>query len=273
MHEIVIAKFMELGLTRNEALAYVTLLEDSGNGGLTGYEVAARSGIPRSAVYTVLRKLQDSGAAFSMGNEPARYAATDPQKFVDQMRRSMVARMESLSEQLGKLPKRARPEPVWILHKYADVMARIDTMIRSAERSVYLSIWPRELAQILPSLQAVAEQPLHRVLYSPAEDMACPPGFSCWVDSLGDDVAKAAWSHKALVVVDHREALIGGTEPLADNQAVWTTNPSLVDAAINGIIMDITLLARTTDRDCTDVVSPMMRPHLDPQPPAASDGE
>ncbi|MFH1466550.1 MAG: helix-turn-helix domain-containing protein [Pseudomonadota bacterium] len=265
MHEIIIAKFMELGLTRNEALAYVTLLEDGETGGLTGYEVAARSGIPRSAVYTVLRKLQDTGAAFCLGSEPARYTATDPATFVATMRRTLVAQLEGLSDSLEKLPKRSRPEPVWILHRYEDVMARIETMIRSAERSVYLSIWPRELARIEPILAAVTERGLHRVLYSPASDMACPAGFSCWIDSVIGDEAKAAWSHKALVVVDHREALIGGTEPLADNQAVWTTNPSLVDTATNGIIMDITLLARSRGVDCTDVVSPMMRPHLDPR--------
>ncbi len=265
MHEIIIAKFMELGLTRNEALAYVTLLEEPETDGLTGYEVAARSGIPRSAVYTVLRKLQDSGATFCLGSEPARYVATDPATFIDNMRQGMVTKLDSLADNLGKLPKRDRPEPVWILHRYEDVMARIETMVRSAEHSIYLSIWPRELALVKDALQAVAGRDLHRVLYSPAAGVDRPPGFSCWIDSVEGDEAKAAWSHKALVVVDHREALIGGTEPYADNQAVWTTNPSLVDTATNGVIMDITLLARTTGRDCTDVVSPMMRPHLDPQ--------
>jgi hypothetical protein len=266
VHEIIIAKFIELGLTRNEALAYVTLLEDHQTDGLTGYEVAARSGIPRSAVYTVLRKLQDAGATFCIGTEPARYAAIDPSTFIDNMRRGMVTRLDSLQDSLAKLPKRDRPEPVWILHRYEDVMARIGTMIRSAEHSVYLSIWPRELAHLREALQAVEDRGLHRVLYSPAAGMDCPAGFSCWIDTVEGDEAKAAWSHKALVVVDHREALIGGTEPYADNQAVWTTNPSLVDTATNGIIMDITLLARTTGRPCVDDVSPMMRPHLDPEP-------
>ena len=266
MHEIIIAKFMEMGLTRNEALAYVTLLEDHETDGLTGYEVAARSGIPRSAVYTVLRKLQDAGATFCTGAEPARYAATDPGTFIANMRRNLVTRLDSLEDSLAKLPKRDRPEPVWILHRYEDVMARIDTMIRSAERSVYLSIWPRELERLLPAISAVEHRDLHRVVYSPASGIVCPPDFSCWIDSVDGDEAKAGWSHKALVVVDHREALIGGTEPYADNQAVWTTNPSLVDTATNGIIMDITLLSRTRGLDCVGVVSPMMRPHLEQTP-------
>jgi hypothetical protein len=103
---------------------------------------------------------------------------------------------------------------------------------------------------------------VHGVLHSP--DRARPlPGFSCWFDDVTDDAQKAAWSHKALVVVDRREALIGGTEPGAANHAVVTTNPSLVDVATNHVILDVTRLSMVTGRDCTGDVAPMMRPHLD----------
>ena len=77
-----------LGLSRNEALAYLTLLEADEEDGLTGYEVASRSSIPRSAVYTVLRKLQSSGAAFGYGEKPERFVANEPSKWLEQVRRS-----------------------------------------------------------------------------------------------------------------------------------------------------------------------------------------
>jgi hypothetical protein len=109
---------------------------------------------------------------------------------------------------------------------------------------------------------AVSGRDLHKVLHSPAEVIRIPPGFSCWIDDLSGDVAKARWSHKALVIIDHAEALIGGTEPAADNHAVWTTNPSWVDLAADNVILDITALARKTGRDCVGDVAPMMRPHL-----------
>jgi len=66
------------------------------------------------------------------------------------------------------------------------------------------------------------------------------------------------------VVVDRREALIGGSEPDADNHAVWTTNPSLVDVATNHIILDLTLMSQRSGRSCDADVAPMMRPHLPP---------
>jgi len=142
------------------------------------------------------------------------------------------------------------------------VLARIDAMIRTAEQSVYCSLWDRELRRLLPAFEHVADRDLHRVLHSPDKVGADLPGFATWIDDVGDDTEKANWSHKALVVVDRREALIGGTEPDADNQAVVTSNPSLVDVATNHIILDITLLARRSGVDPVGDVGPMMRPHL-----------
>jgi len=254
-----IAQLSELGLTKNEALAWLTLLEEDEP--LTGYEVAARSGIPRSAVYAVMRKLEAQGAAFATGAEPARYAPTEPARFTARIRDRTNARLDRLDEALERLPKRSRPEPVWILHAYDDVMQRIDAMLRSATESVYLSLWNRELEVLAPALASLPEG-AHKVLYSPDRVVEPPEGFSCWIDTVAGDPPKAAWSHRGLVVVDRRHALIGGTELDADNQAVLTTNPSLVNVATDHIILDITRLAGLQDRDCRGVVGEMMRPHL-----------
>jgi sugar-specific transcriptional regulator TrmB len=253
-----------LGLSRNEALAYLTLLEDDGDQGITGYEVAARSGIPRSAVYAVLRKLEALGAAFAASTDPVGFVANDPERWVGQVRRSTLAQLAEVEAALKQLPARDRPEPVWVLRRYDEVMDRIDRMIRGAERSVWLSLWPRELDRLRPAIDAVADRDLHRVLHSPSPIDVVPVAFSPWLDDQPGASSKAGWSHKALVVVDRREALIGGSEPDADNHAVWTTNPSLVDVATNHLILDITLMARSRREDCAAVVAPMMRPHLQP---------
>ncbi len=260
--ESLVGDLGQLGLSRNEALAYLTLLEDDGGEGLSGYEVAARSGIPRSAVYTVLRKLERAGAAFGYGTDPLRFVARPPDHWLGELRRTTVARMDAVQQRLANLPKRDRPEPVFILTRYDQVISRIQKMIQGAEQSIYLSLWDRELLALRPALFAVADRPLHRVLHSPARITWEPPDTSLWIDDVSDDPAKALWSHKAMVVVDRREALIGGAEPDADNHAVWTTNPSLVDAATNHIILDITLMARARGIDPVGDVAPMMRPHL-----------
>lgn len=260
--ERLVAELTELGLTRNQSLAYLTLLEDGSGQGLTGYEVGTRSGVPRSAVYKVLRQLEDVGAAFSVGSEPQRFIAAGPDHWVDRLRRSTLSRLDAVAEALRALPRRSRPEPVWIVRRYDEVMSRVRDMIGHARQSVYLSMWRREIEELRPALTELGSRSgLHKVLHCPEVLPEPVAGLSTWVDP-APDPQKATWSHKVLVVVDRREALIGGSEPDVDNDAVWTTNPSLVDVATNHIILDLTLMAQRTGRDCEVDVAPMMRPHL-----------
>jgi HTH-type transcriptional regulator, sugar sensing transcriptional regulator len=259
--ERLVGELTALGLTRNQSLAYLTLLTDDGGQGLTGYEVGARSGVPRSAVYKVLQQLEEAGAAFSVGQEPQRFIAAGPERWVERMRRTTLARLDAVTEALKALPRRSRPEPLWIVRTYDEVMSRIREMIDGATQSVWLSAWRREVDLLRPALANVGERGLHAVLHSPEPVGEAPAGFSAWIDP-DPDPAKAAWSHRVLAVVDRREALIGGSEPDTDNDAVWTTNPSLVDVATNHVILDVTLLARRTGRPCEADVAPMMRPVL-----------
>jgi len=260
--EALVGQLSELGLTRNQSLAYLTLLRDDGSEGLTGYEVGARSGVPRSAAYKVLRQLEEHGAAFAVGEDPQRFLAAEPQRWLERVKRSTLVKVDTVQQALESLPARSRPEPLWIVRRYDDVMSRIAEMILGAEESIYLSLWARELEALREPLRAAAERDLHKVLHCPERLSELPEGFSCWLDDMSGDEAKQGWSHKAIVVVDRREALVGGAEPDAANDAVWTTNPSLVDVATNHIILDITLMARSTGRDCFDVVAPMMRTEL-----------
>jgi hypothetical protein len=66
-----------------------------------------------------------------------------------------------------------------------------------------------------------------------------------------------------LLVVDRQQVLVGGAEPEADNHAVWTMNPSIIDVVTNHVILDVTLIARRTGRPCEEDVAPLMRPHGD----------
>ncbi len=258
-----VAMLVELGLNRNEALAYVGLLEHAGPQGATGYELGTISGVPRSAIYKILHRLEQMGAVFPVGDNPVRYVPTDAKTFVVEMSRSFEGRATKAAASLSKLSVRERPEPVWTLSRYDDVMDRIESMIRGAEHSIYLSIWQRELDRLAGAFAAVADRDLHRVVHSPARLAGVPKGFVTWDADVAVDEPKAGWSHKALVVVDRVQALIGGTEPNADNHAVWTSNPSIVDTTTNHIVLDITLLAKAQGRDCSQDVSPMMRPHLE----------
>lgn len=262
MNEALAEQLSAVGLTQNEALAWLTLLEDGGDAGLTGYEVAARSGIPRSAVYAVLRRLEAVGAAFPVGAEPARYLPQDPARLLERYRQGQAERLARLEASLTTLPRRATPEPIWVIRRYDEVLSRAAELIRRAERRLYLSVWSRELDALTPALREALPRLGHAVLHCPDEPNQPVEGLRCWSDDLAGDLGKSTWAHRLIVVVDQREALIGGSEPDADNQAICTRNPSLVDVATNHIILDITLLARRQGKDPADTVDPMLQPSL-----------
>ena len=52
METELISQLAKFGFTQNEAKAYLTLLKQSP---ATGYEVSQHSGVPRSAIYEILR--------------------------------------------------------------------------------------------------------------------------------------------------------------------------------------------------------------------------
>jgi len=59
-----ISQLAKFGFTQNEAKAYSTLLKHCP---ATGYEVSHHSGVPRSASYEILKKLELSGVIYSEG--------------------------------------------------------------------------------------------------------------------------------------------------------------------------------------------------------------
>ena len=64
MEAILISQLSEFGFTQNEAKAYLTLLQHHP---ATGYEVSQYSGVPRSAIYNILRKLELGGIVYVEG--------------------------------------------------------------------------------------------------------------------------------------------------------------------------------------------------------------
>src|SRR5260370_3742366 len=92
----------ELGFSTNEARAYRGLLVESP---ATGYEIAQRAGIPRSAIYAVLKRLEDEGLVARVEEAPVRYSPLPPSDLLGVLRR----RFESSMWQLDASIRRLRP--------------------------------------------------------------------------------------------------------------------------------------------------------------------
>lgn len=92
---------VELGMTRYEAKAYLTLIQRES---YAASELANEAGIPRQRIYDVLNSLVSRGLARDWPGPVTRYAATDPQAAIERLlavQRQALTGLESHSEQLA----------------------------------------------------------------------------------------------------------------------------------------------------------------------------
>ncbi|MCD6235771.1 MAG: TrmB family transcriptional regulator [Thaumarchaeota archaeon] len=88
----------KLGLTEYEARAYVTVVE---LGEAEAYEVARRSGVPRTRIYDVLSRLESAGLIQRIREtRPAVYSAISPERTLGPLKNQLV---EELSKAINKL--------------------------------------------------------------------------------------------------------------------------------------------------------------------------
>lgn len=90
---ILLEKLIGFGLTRQEAVLYLSLYQ---NGEMTGYEASKLTGISRSNVYNSLTGLVEKGAAYKREEAAAKYIAVDINDFC----KNRIRRMEEDREYL-----------------------------------------------------------------------------------------------------------------------------------------------------------------------------
>jgi HTH-type transcriptional regulator, sugar sensing transcriptional regulator len=92
---------VQLGMTRYEAKAYLTLIQRES---YAASELASEAGIPRQRIYDVLNSLVSRGLARDWPGPVTRYAATDPEAAVDRLlavQRKALAGLETHSTELA----------------------------------------------------------------------------------------------------------------------------------------------------------------------------
>lgn len=92
---------VELGMTRYEAKAYLTLIQRES---YAASELANEAGIPRQRIYDVLNSLVSRGLARDWPGPVTRYAATDPQAAIERLlavQRQALTGLENQSADLA----------------------------------------------------------------------------------------------------------------------------------------------------------------------------
>ena len=248
----------EFGLAANLGKTYVALLD---NNPATGYEICTQSGVPRSAIYSVLNKLESLGIVNSIGNSPKRYIPIPPSGLIEHFSQLHSDRINSLTDALENLDTKADAFDFWHIHGYRNLILKLRESISKAKEKVFLSIWARELIQLENELISAEDRGVAISIFSFTK---LNRQFGNTISyNLDEEKLKKVWNPKIILVEDQKITIMGGTNSKNGNRAIWTDNKAITEIATNHIILDITLASQRLKFDPNPIVKPMMnRPDL-----------
>lgn len=236
----VVEQLQRLGMSGYEAKAYVTLVVAGQP--LNGYEVAKRSGVPRSTVYETLGKLVARGAAYELrGPEEATgYLPLPPRALLERMRREFDDSIEALQSSLPTIAAPPGAHLIYNLKGAEAVLTRAEDVVAAAHTDLFLSVWPEEMRRLSPLVGRAAERGVgvSVIHFGPVQTGAGHlyehrfPTPEAVMEDLG--------CRLLVVAGDRGEVLIGG---FVNGSAwgVYTEDPAVVLTAVEYVRNDITL--------------------------------
>ncbi len=239
-----------VGLSGYEAKAYAALVQAGQP--LNGYEVAKRSGVPRSTVYEVLAKLVSRSAAYELANDggAVEYVPLSPTMLLSRFRLQMDDAVTALESSFQSLSSPAQARLTHTLSGREGVIGRCKDVVLSATTDVFVSVWPAELADLRPVLRrAVASGVDVSVLCF--GEIGEQIGYSYEHEFSSPDVVLDNVGCQLMVVASDRErAVIGGIDG-TDVWGTYTDDVAVVAVAVEFVRHDIAmqLLMRQTSND------------------------
>lgn len=236
----VIEELQRLGLSGYEAKAYVALV--AAGTPLNGYEVAKRSGVPRSTVYETLGKLVGRGAAYEVraGEASVGYISLPPTALLDRMRRDFDQSIDTLR---SALPEVASPPQVRLVHSLLDrssLLARAEDVVAAARNDLFLSGWPEEIAELKPLVRRAADEGVDVSVVSFGQDPE-PVGTTIVHRFSKPEVVLENLGCRLLVVsADREQAVIGGVVN-GEAWGVYTDDSAVVLVAVEYVRHDIAM--------------------------------
>jgi DNA-binding MarR family transcriptional regulator len=223
----IIEQLQQLGFSQYEAQAYIALLQ---NNPLNGYELAKLSGIPRPNIYAVLGKLEERGAVLRLDtDEGTRYTPVASEELIQRLHHQFQISLEEARKGLEEVKVSPEKEYIWNSRGYPALLEHARSFIDSAERQLYLAVWPQE-AKALSERVCLAEERGVRIT------TLCLGGCSHNCGNCRGDIHQTQSRPESsdrwlLLVPDEREVLAGEVHANDETLAVRTRQRLMVNLA------------------------------------------
>jgi len=139
MEKEIIEKLQRLGLTKYEALAYITLLK---LGPSKATEITRESGIPHTRVYDVLSSLHRRGFVDMMQGTPRLYKPVNPEVILEKIKDGFIKDIEDLKTAFLELYREVHGEDlpeIWTIQGFDNTLERAGYVIRTAKHEVLIN--------------------------------------------------------------------------------------------------------------------------------------
>ena len=225
---------MHLGLSENEARAYVALLSENP---LTAYEVAKKSGIPSSKIYEVMRKLDNRSMVQSIHGERSRgFVPMPPDEFINNYRSNMEESLETLNSELSDLKTGIDTTYTWHIKEYVSFLLKARRMINTSESNLLIQLWSEEVKPLIESMENAEERGVKiAILHYGATNIKVGQIYKHPIEgSIYTDNNSRGFA----MVVDSKEALLGKVSQ-RNLDMIWSMNEGFVLMAEDYIRHDI----------------------------------
>ena len=225
-----------LGFSQYESKAYLALLQQ---GQVTGYELAKNSGIPASKIYAVLNKLVEKEIILALDSDPVRYMPISPDDIINRLQGNYQRAFDVLSTGLNKIFRSdaADDQYIWNFSGRQEIMRRIAEFISQAQKSLYLSVWDDELADLKNALHAAQKRGVqisvvhfgHKILGLGRE----------YRHGREHHIRQQRGARRIALEIDDNKVILAHFLENGDSHALWTKNKGVVLLAKDYIIHDI----------------------------------
>lgn len=256
--EDLINKLNQMGFTNYEAKAYLALVK---NNPATGYEISNVAHVPRSVIYSTLRKLESRGYVTSVHEKPRRYIPLSPKQLLSRMESDFTEKMGMLREELTNFVEMPETEGFWNIRGYDNMLQIARSNIQEAEELICISGWKREIDELKEDLLQARERDVEIIIFS-FNDIKEDYG-RVYAYGIDEDELRKIWKPKLIVVTDSEELIMGSAIKEKNQQAIWTENRAVLNIAMNYIILDITLYGQRYEIDISDSVMKLMTERID----------
>jgi HTH-type transcriptional regulator, sugar sensing transcriptional regulator len=241
----VIDELQHLAMSGYEARAYVTLL--GAGRPLNGYEVAKRSGVPRSQIYEALTKLVNREFVFEVRTDEAAdarstsYVPLPAQSLIGRLRSEFNSSATLLERELPKLAEPAQARLVVGLNSHSAVYGRVRDLVASARERLWLAVWNIQTDELRPSLDAAERRGIETIAVEYLEDGDAPLIRGSYRETrpvLALNVEGHVLFH---VTADERATIVGMTDGAGDAWGTYSSDPATVQLAIGYVRQAIAL--------------------------------